>query len=50
MMPAAKHVNNDALRDEAVALLEDIQKRTGFHTRSRIERQLSGRYSPQPHP
>ncbi|KAL4738854.1 hypothetical protein BDV11DRAFT_170594 [Aspergillus similis] len=35
---AAKHVTSNELRDDAVALLDDVQRRTGFHTKSRIER------------
>jgi hypothetical protein len=38
---AARHVKNTELRQHAIALLDDIQKRTGFHTRSKIERQLA---------
>ncbi|KAK9318759.1 hypothetical protein V1517DRAFT_100167 [Lipomyces orientalis] len=39
---AAKHVTLTTLREDAILLLDDIEKRTGFHTKSKLERQLSG--------
>ncbi|KAL2847831.1 hypothetical protein BJY01DRAFT_212337 [Aspergillus pseudoustus] len=38
---AARHVRDTRLRAEAILLLDNIEKRTGFHTRSKLDRQLS---------
>jgi hypothetical protein len=39
--PAVKYVSDSALRDQAILLLVDVEKRTGFHTRKKLERQLA---------
>ncbi|KAL4914303.1 hypothetical protein BDW62DRAFT_213532 [Aspergillus aurantiobrunneus] len=38
---AVKHVRDNTLKENAILLLDDIETRTGFHTKSKLERQLS---------
>ncbi|KAL3460962.1 hypothetical protein BJX64DRAFT_261812 [Aspergillus heterothallicus] len=39
---AVKHVRDNVMREDAIILLDDIEARTGFHTRSKLERQMCG--------
>ncbi|KAL3493513.1 hypothetical protein BJX62DRAFT_223775 [Aspergillus germanicus] len=38
---AVKYVSDSALRDRAILLLDDVERRTGFHTRRKLERQIA---------
>ncbi|KAE8143439.1 hypothetical protein BDV38DRAFT_277460 [Aspergillus pseudotamarii] len=37
---AVKYVRDNTLKESAILLLDDIEARTGFHTKSKLERQL----------
>ncbi|QRD89737.1 hypothetical protein F9C07_1508122 [Aspergillus flavus] len=37
---AVKHIKDNTLKENAIFLLHDIEARTGFHTKSKLERQL----------
>ncbi|KAL2846908.1 hypothetical protein BJY01DRAFT_263229 [Aspergillus pseudoustus] len=37
---AVKHVRDNTLKEDAILFLDDTEARTGFHTKSKLERQL----------